>query len=123
MITICSLNSAIPYSHRTQSCYSCCSDGSIAVWDLPNKTQIRQFQGHTDGASCIDISPDGTKLWTGSLDNTVRCWDLREASRFATVELYQLIISYSSSMIMYRSMPQMSQNHSGVCVFLSLSRL
>ena len=38
----------------------------------------RQFQGHTDGASCIDISNDGTKLWTGGLDNTVRCWDLRE---------------------------------------------
>ena len=33
-----------------------------------------------DGSSCIDISPDGTKLWTGSLDNTVRCWDLREVS-------------------------------------------
>ena len=48
------------------------------MWDLHNKTQVRQFQGHTDGASCIDISPDGTKLWTGSLDNTVRCWDLRE---------------------------------------------
>ncbi|KAK2103259.1 Transducin-like enhancer protein 3 [Saguinus oedipus] len=37
-----------------------------------------QFQGHTDGASCIDISHDGTKLWTGGLDNTVRSWDLRE---------------------------------------------
>ena len=41
---------------------------------------FRQFQGHTDGASCIDISPDGTKLWTGGLDNTVRSWDLREVS-------------------------------------------
>lgn len=39
---------------------------------------FRQFQGHTDGASCIDISHDGTKLWTGGLDNTVRSWDLRE---------------------------------------------
>lgn len=39
---------------------------------------FRQFQGHTDGASCIDISNDGTKLWTGGLDNTVRSWDLRE---------------------------------------------
>merc|ERR1712012_1067929 len=27
---------------------------------------------------CIDISADGTKLWTGGLDNTVRSWDLRE---------------------------------------------
>lgn len=39
---------------------------------------FRQFQGHTDGASCIDISDYGTRLWTGGLDNTVRCWDLRE---------------------------------------------
>ena len=63
-----------------QSCFSCCSDGTIAVWDLNNKQLVNQLQGHTDGASCIDISPDGSKLWTGSLDNTVRCWDLREVS-------------------------------------------
>ncbi|CAH1407562.1 unnamed protein product [Nezara viridula] len=54
------------------------ANGNIAVWDLHNQTLVRQFQGHTDGASCIDISADGTKLWTGGLDNTVRSWDLRE---------------------------------------------
>lgn len=48
------------------------------MWDLHNQTLVRQFQGHTDGASCIDISSDGSKLWTGGLDNTVRSWDLRE---------------------------------------------
>ncbi|XP_048469881.1 transducin-like enhancer protein 1 [Rhincodon typus] len=42
------------------------------------KPKLRQFQGHSDGVSCTDISNDGTKLWTGALDNTVRCWDLRE---------------------------------------------
>ena len=40
--------------------------------------QVKTLPGHTDGASCIDISPEGTKLWTGGLDNTVRSWDLRE---------------------------------------------
>lgn len=45
---------------------------------MPSNFDFRQFQGHTDGASCIDISHDGTKLWTGGLDNTVRSWDLRE---------------------------------------------
>lgn len=44
----------------------------------PGPSPCRQFQGHTDGASCIDISDYGTRLWTGGLDNTVRCWDLRE---------------------------------------------
>ncbi|CAG07948.1 unnamed protein product, partial [Tetraodon nigroviridis] len=69
---------ALAISPDNKVCFSCCSDGNIVVWDLHNQTLVRQFQGHTDGASCIDISNDGTKLWTGGLDNTVRCWDLRE---------------------------------------------
>ncbi len=72
-----------------QACFSCCSDGTIAMWDLHNQKLVRTFQGHTDGSSCIDISPDGTKIWTGSLDNTVRCWDLREVrNRFMCVWLH-----------------------------------
>lgn len=67
---------ALAISPDNKICFSCCSDGNIAVWDLHNQSIIRTFQGHTDGASCIDISPDGTKLWTGGLDNTVRQWDL-----------------------------------------------
>nr|CAB3266985.1 Groucho1 [Phallusia mammillata] len=67
---------ALAISPDSKLCFSCCSDGNIAVWDLHNQTVIRQFQGHTDGASCVDISPDGTKLWTGGLDNTVRSWNL-----------------------------------------------
>ena len=69
---------ALAISPDAKVCFSCCSDGNIAVWDLHNQTLVRQFQGHTDGASCIDICGDGTRLWTGGLDNTVRSWDLRE---------------------------------------------
>lgn len=77
-IIFVSLNFLINPWLLLQVCFSCCSDGNIAVWDLHNQTLVRQFQGHTDGASCIDISSDGSKLWTGGLDNTVRSWDLRE---------------------------------------------
>ena len=69
---------ALAISPDSKVCFSCCSDGNIAVWDLHNQSMVRQFQGHTDGASCIDISNDGLTLWTGGLDNTVRSWDLRE---------------------------------------------
>ncbi|KAF5301535.1 hypothetical protein FQR65_LT08840 [Abscondita terminalis] len=72
---------ALAISPDSKVCFSCCSDGNIAVWDLHNQTLVRQFQGHTDGASCIDISTEGTKLWTGGLDNTVRSWDLREGKQ------------------------------------------
>jgi len=53
----------------------------------------RQFQGHTDGASCIDISPDGTKLWTGGLDSTVRLWDLREGRQLQQYDFTSQIFS------------------------------
>lgn len=84
---------ALAISPDSKVCFSCCSDGNIAVWDLHNQTLVRQFQGHTDGASCIDISPDGNKLWTGGLDNTVRSWDLREGRQLQQHDFTSQIFS------------------------------
>ncbi|NXD44475.1 TLE2 protein, partial [Copsychus sechellarum] len=84
---------ALAISPDAKVCFSCCSDGNIVVWDLQNQTMVRSFQGHTDGASCIDISNDGTKLWTGGLDNTVRCWDLREGRQLQQHDFSSQIFS------------------------------
>ncbi|XP_070800553.1 transducin-like enhancer protein 2 isoform X1 [Pituophis catenifer annectens] len=84
---------ALAISPDAKVCFSCCSDGNIVVWDLQNQTMVRQFQGHTDGASCIDISNYGTKLWTGGLDNTVRCWDLREGRQLQQHDFTSQIFS------------------------------
>ncbi|XP_034230169.1 protein groucho-like isoform X9 [Thrips palmi] len=84
---------ALAISPDSKVCFSCCSDGNIAVWDLHNQSLIRQFQGHTDGASCIDISSEGTKLWTGGLDNTVRSWDLREGRQLQQHDFNSQIFS------------------------------
>lgn len=84
---------ALAISPDSKVCFSCCSDGNIAVWDLQNQTLVRQFQGHTDGASCIDISADGMKLWTGGLDNTVRSWDLREGRQLQQHDFSSQIFS------------------------------
>jgi len=54
---------------------------------------IRQFQGHTDGASCIDISHDGSKLWTGGLDNTVRSWNLTAGKQLEQFDFSSQIFS------------------------------
>ncbi|KAK7574055.1 hypothetical protein V9T40_011246 [Parthenolecanium corni] len=84
---------ALAISPDSKVCFSCCSDGNIAVWDLHNQTLVRQFQGHTDGASCIDISSDGTKLWTGGLDNTVRSWDLSQGRQLMQHDFSSQIFS------------------------------
>lgn len=49
----------------------------MAIWDIHNQSVIQQFHAHADGASCIELVAQGTRLWTGGLDNKVRCWDIR----------------------------------------------
>eukprot|EP00123_Amoebidium_parasiticum_P018344 comp24176_c0_seq1/m.44205 comp24176_c0_seq1/g.44205 ORF comp24176_c0_seq1/g.44205 comp24176_c0_seq1/m.44205 type:complete len:655 (-) comp24176_c0_seq1:337-2301(-) len=63
---------------RTPICFACCSDGTINIWDLHNQKLIKTMDGHRDGASCIDIMDNGSRLVTGGLDNYVRIWDLAE---------------------------------------------
>lgn len=63
------------------------------MWDVHNHQLVRQFQGHTDGASCIDISPDGTRIFTGGLDNTVRTWDVREGRQLSQHDFSSQIFS------------------------------
>ncbi|KAI3418016.1 Transducin-like enhancer protein 4 [Globodera pallida] len=74
-------------------CFSCCSNGSIGIWDLQNELKIGQLDGHTDGASCMDLSADGVRLWTGGLDNSVRCWDIGERAELNKYNLESQIFS------------------------------
>lgn len=67
---------------------SCCSDGQVAIWDIHNQSVVQQFHAHADGASCIELVGQGTRLWTGGLDNKVRCWDIR-----GTVGSLSLVLS------------------------------
>lgn len=49
----------------------------MAIWDIHNQSVVQQFHAHVDGASCIELASQGTRLWTGGLDHKVRCWDIR----------------------------------------------
>nr|CAH8856590.1 unnamed protein product [Trichobilharzia regenti] len=84
---------ALAVSPDSKLCFSCYSNGNIGVWDIHNRLLIRQYQGHAEGASCVDIRPDGTRLWSGGLDKTVRCWDLREHCQISQVDLSAQIFS------------------------------
>ncbi|KAF6776866.1 hypothetical protein AHF37_04016 [Paragonimus kellicotti] len=84
---------ALAVSPDGKLCFSCYSNGNIGVWDVHNRLLVRQYQGHLEGASCVDIRPDGTKLWSGGLDKTVRCWDLREHCQINQFELSAQVFS------------------------------
>lgn len=67
---------ALAISPDSKICITCYSDGTIGLYDIHNLQLISKFQGHEDGASCIDISSDGNTLWTGGLDTSLKSWNL-----------------------------------------------
>ncbi|KAJ3197220.1 hypothetical protein HK101_005250 [Irineochytrium annulatum] len=71
--------------------FSCSDDQSIILWDLEKKQQMRRFHGHNDQVQALHVSiphlrnpnrasdesrGSSAKLVTGSLDKTVKIWDI-----------------------------------------------
>ncbi|KAL6216259.1 hypothetical protein ACLB2K_009482 [Fragaria x ananassa] len=55
------------------------SDGTIKVWDAGKKALrlIQEVREHTKAVTCLYISPSGDKLYSGSLDKTIRVWAIK----------------------------------------------
>ncbi|CAD6196496.1 unnamed protein product [Caenorhabditis auriculariae] len=84
---------ALALSADEKLLFACCADGNILIYDLASKERVAQLPGHQDGASCIDLSGDGLRLWSGGLDNSVRSWDLRERTQLSKHEFSSQIFS------------------------------
>ncbi|CAB3408586.1 unnamed protein product [Caenorhabditis bovis] len=69
---------ALALSADERLLFACCADGNILLYDIVAQEKVGSLPGHQDGASCIDLSKNGNRLWSGGLDNSVRSWDLRE---------------------------------------------
>ncbi len=62
--------------------------GSTKVWGLAHgqaPTELRTLTGHTGTVWCIKISPDGTKIASGSSDKTVRIWSVQTGEELQTL--------------------------------------
>ncbi|KEG13367.1 WD40 repeat protein, predicted [Trypanosoma grayi] len=46
------------------------------------------FQGHINGVTSVDFSPTGKKFVAGSLDCTLRMWDLHQTTKSNSIEMY-----------------------------------
>ncbi len=48
------------------------------LWDLGEGKLLKSFNGHQGPITTIDFSRDNTTAFTGSLDSTIRSWNIQE---------------------------------------------
>jgi glucose repression regulatory protein TUP1 len=53
-----------------------CSDGVVRIWDAGTGHLVEQLEGHTGCARSVAFTPDDKGLISGSLDRTMKRWDL-----------------------------------------------
>ena len=73
--------------------FACLNNGVVETWDLRANERTAMYSGHGDGVSCIDVSPDGNKIITGSLDKTVKVWDIRTQAELANFNFPSQVFS------------------------------
>jgi transcription initiation factor TFIID subunit 5 len=54
-------------------------DSSIYLWDLGSSRPIKKMTGHQGQITSLSFSAESSVLVSGSLDSTVRCWDVKSA--------------------------------------------
>lgn len=54
------------------------NDGVLRIWDLSNSTPIKELKDiHTDAITSVALMPDGNRILTNSMDNTLKIIDIR----------------------------------------------
>jgi WD40 repeat protein len=52
-------------------------ENAINIWNIENETLIRSLEGHTDLVNSIVLTHNGKQILSGSLDRTLKVWDLQ----------------------------------------------
>ena len=53
----------------------------VRVWDARTHAKVLDIKGHTNTVYAVDVSPDSTKLATGSFDKTACIWNITTGER------------------------------------------
>jgi WD40 repeat protein len=62
-------------------------DCFIRVYDVATGQELRKLEGHKELVTCAAFTPDGSRIVSGSRDNTLRLWDVVTGRELRRVEL------------------------------------
>ena len=51
-------------------------DNTVSLWPVDQDSEPRRLEGHGGSVECCAVTPDGSKLVTGSVDGTLKVWDV-----------------------------------------------
>jgi WD40 repeat protein len=60
-------------------------DGSVKLWDLPERKQRGCFQVHTTRVRCVTFSPEGDRAASADQSPTLKIWDTTTGDELAKV--------------------------------------
>ncbi len=72
-------------------------DGDIVLWDADSGDEIARFTGHSDIVSRVVFNSDETKLLSGSLDRTIRLWDVATGAQTLEIDSPGAILNVAFS--------------------------
>ncbi|KAJ3117516.1 Transducin-like enhancer protein 4 [Phlyctochytrium bullatum] len=90
---------ALATSNDSKYCFTCCSDGAVKMWDIHNKRMVRDIGSHESTVTCCTLTPDGQRLITGSLDKTVKIWDITGGKEVTQIDCPTSVYSLGFSPI------------------------
>ncbi|KAM4887200.1 transducin-like enhancer protein 6 isoform 2-T2 [Thomomys bottae] len=69
------------------------SEGVIRLWDLRDRSMIRDISCHPNGARSLALM--NHRLWAGGMDANLHCWDLRVPGEVRSLQFNSQIMSLS----------------------------
>jgi WD40 repeat protein len=72
--------------------YGDCTRGQIILWSVETGGLRGTFNGHKDTVWAVAFSPDGTKVLSGSQDETARLWDVETREQLQLFGLHDATV-------------------------------
>lgn len=69
---------------------SCSSDATIRIWDVEAGVSIQTLTGHEAAIYCCQYDPARNVVVTGSMDKSIRYWDLNSAGKEFSLDYLSL---------------------------------